>query len=230
MFCTNCGNQIPEGSKFCPNCGAHLPDASGSGSQFRDTLNGAAAAASDFADDAKDAFENVGQDARQAFQAAGRSVDSAVDEIAAEFRGGSPLPGGALKTDRSLVAYILLSLITCGIYGYYFIYSVARDINIACNDDDEETGGLGMYILLSIVTCGFYAIWWEYKLGNRLQKNAPYYGLSIQENGTTIILWRLLGSLLCFVGTFVGSYILIKNVNLICDAYNRKYGLTPNMQ
>ena len=116
--------------------------------------------------------------------------------------------------------------ITCGIYGYYFIYTVARDINIACDDDDEETGGLGVYILLSIVTCGLYGIWWEYKLGNRLQKNGPAFGLSIQENGTTILLWRLLGCALCFVGTFVGSYILIRNVNLICDAYNRKNGLT----
>lgn len=22
MFCSNCGNQIPDGTKFCPNCGA----------------------------------------------------------------------------------------------------------------------------------------------------------------------------------------------------------------
>ena len=29
----------------------------------------------------------------------------------------------------------------------------------------------------------------------------------------------------CGVGTFVGSYILIKNVNLICSGYNRRNGL-----
>ena len=23
MYCTNCGNEIPEGTKFCPNCGAN---------------------------------------------------------------------------------------------------------------------------------------------------------------------------------------------------------------
>ena len=225
MFCTNCGAEIPDGSKFCTACGAPVPVPS-SESGFKDTVSNAAAAASDFADHAKDTFDSVSADARQAFYNAGQSVDSAVTDITNEF-GGTPFqPGAPLKTDRSLAAYILLSIITCGIYGYYFIYSVARDINIACDDDDEETGGLGVYILLSIVTCGLYGIWWEYKLGNRLQKNGPAFGLSIQENGTTILLWRLLGCALCFVGTFVGSYILIRNVNLICDAYNRKNGLT----
>ena len=37
--------------------------------------------------------------------------------------------GQPLKTDRSLVSYILLSIITCGIYSYYFIYKMAYDVN-----------------------------------------------------------------------------------------------------
>ena len=24
MFCTNCGNQLPEEAKFCPNCGSKI--------------------------------------------------------------------------------------------------------------------------------------------------------------------------------------------------------------
>ena len=40
-----------------------------------------------------------------------------------------------LQDDRSLAIYILLSIVTCGIYSYYFIYKMAHDVNIACEGD-----------------------------------------------------------------------------------------------
>ena len=82
---------------------------------------------------------------------------------------------------------------------------------------------MAAFILLSIITCGFYGLYWEYKLGNRLARNAASYGIDMQENGTTILLWRIFGAFICVVGTFVGSYILIKNVNAVCTAYNDRY-------
>lgn len=54
-----------------------------------------------------------------------------------------------LKTDRGLLGYIVLSILTCGIYSYYFIYTVARDVNTACAGDGKSTGGLVQFILLS---------------------------------------------------------------------------------
>ena len=97
--------------------------------------------------------------------------------------------GQPLKTDRSLVTYILLSIITCGIYSYYFIYKMAYDVNIACEGDGQETAGLVKFILLSIITCGIYAWFWYYNLGNRLADNAGRYNMNFQENGTTVLLW-----------------------------------------
>lgn len=130
-----------------------------------------------------------------------------------------------LKTDRGLLGYIVLSILTCGIYSYYFIYTVARDVNTACAGDGKSTGGLVQFILLSILTCGIYSWWWQYSLGNRLAANAPRYGLSFTENGTTILLWLLFGSFLCFIGPFIAMNIIIKNTNSICMAYNRYNGL-----
>ena len=66
---------------------------------------------------------------------------------------------------------------------------------------------------------------WYYKLGNRLAANAPRYGMSFQENGTTIILWCIIGAFVCGIGPFVAMHILIKNTNAICAAYNRVNGL-----
>lgn len=139
-----------------------------------------------------------------------------------------PPPGYAPfrpKADRSLVAYILLSLITCGIYSWYFIYALARDVNAVCAGDGKSTAGLVKLILLSMITCGFYSFYWYYALGNRLAENAPRYGLNFQENGTTVLLWYVVGSLACGIGPFVGMHIIIKNTNALCGAYNYQHGI-----
>ena len=136
-----------------------------------------------------------------------------------------PYRGEKLKDDRGLASYILLSNITCGIYGYYFIYKMAHDVNIACDGDGENTSGLVAFILLSMITCGIYAWYWYYKLGNRLANNAGRYGLVIQENGTTVLMWCIFGTLICGIGPFIAMHILIKNSNMICNAYNRAHGL-----
>lgn len=130
-----------------------------------------------------------------------------------------------ISTNRSLVTYIVLSLVTCGIYGYYFLYTMARDVNIMCEGDGEETSGLVVFIVLSIVTCGFYALYWYYKLANRLASNAPRYGLNFQENGTTVLMWYLIGLFVCGVGPYVAMYFLIKNTNALAVAYNQSKGL-----
>ncbi|MDE7218466.1 MAG: DUF4234 domain-containing protein, partial [Oscillospiraceae bacterium] len=130
-----------------------------------------------------------------------------------------------LKADRSLIAYILLTFITCGFYSWYFIYALARDVNAACAGDGKSTAGLIKLVLLSMITCGFYGLYWYYALGNRLAANAPRYGLNFQENGTTILLWQLIGALLCGIGPLVAMHIIIKNTNALCGAYNYQHGI-----
>ena len=129
---------------------------------------------------------------------------------------------GPLKTDRSLVLYILLGFLTCGIYQLYVFYTIMRDVNVACDGDGRHTPGLLEFILFGILTCGIYDLYWFYSVGNRLADNAPRYGLRFQENGTTLLLWMLIGSLLCFIGSYVGIYFLLNNVNAICSAYNQQ--------
>ena len=146
-----------------------------------------------------------------------KSGSNAVSDVTS----GTPEMGFVpLKTNRSLLIYILLSGITFGIYPLYFFYEMAKAANTVCDGDGEETPGLLSYLLLSLVTCGIYGIIWQYKLANRLQKNGPRYNLVITENGTTVLLWQLIGSLLCAIGPFVAFHIMIKNLNTLCGAYN----------
>ncbi|MGN0967817.1 MAG: hypothetical protein ACI4O3_00990, partial [Oscillospiraceae bacterium] len=61
-----------------------------------------------------------------------------------------------------------------------------------------------------------------------LASNAPRYGLNFQENGTTVLLWYLVGALLCGIGPYVAMHFLIRNTNSICAAYNQANGLYGN--
>lgn len=129
------------------------------------------------------------------------------------------------KTNRSIWVYILLSLVTCGIYPYFFIHSLANDVNDLCEGDGESTSGILAFIFLGFITCGIYRIIWWYKLANRLQANGHRYNVPIQENGTTYVMWVLFGSLLCFIGPFIALNFVIKNTNKLCTVYNQYNGL-----
>lgn len=128
-----------------------------------------------------------------------------------------------VDNNRSLAKYILLSIVTCGIYSLVFLHGIIRDINVICDGDGQETPGLLKLILLSIVTCGIYGWYFYYQLGNRISENGPRYGLNFSENGTTVLMWMLFGSLLCGIGSFIAINIIIKNTNALATQYNAKY-------
>jgi len=204
MFCKNCGSQLPDGVQSCPSCGTPV-----------DSL----------ANDIRNAAEHTFNSAENEFSNAINDVKDSFNGSNNQYTGGAPDSNGPLKTDRSLVIYILLSLVTCGIYSLYFIYSLAKDVNVVCYGDGKETAGLVKLILLSLVTCGIYSFFWYYSLGDRLQQNAPRYGLNFTESGTTILLWLLVGCLLAGIGGYIAMYFIIKNTNALCVEYNHQHGM-----
>ena len=127
-----------------------------------------------------------------------------------------------VKTDRSIIMYILLTIVTCGIYGFFFIYKLAKDVNQICEGDGDHVGGLLAYILLSYITCGFYSYYWLYKIQNRLQLAGARLGVPVSENGTTVLLWLILGSLLCGIGSLYGMHIVYSTANKVGTAYNMR--------
>lgn len=202
MFCPKCGNSVADNATTCPNCGNPL-------------------------NQGQQSFEKkLENSANEAFNNSGNELKSAFNDIRSSLSGNAaPYAGEKLKTDRGLLVYIILTIITCGIYSYYFLYTMARDVNIACEGDGESTAGLLQFVLLSFITCGIYALIWYYKLGNRLAENAPRYGMNFQENGTTVLVWYIFGALICGIGPYIAMSILIKNTNKICNAYNQAHGL-----
>jgi hypothetical protein len=122
---------------------------------------------------------------------------------------------------RGLAGLILLSIVTLGIYSLYWIHKLAKDVNAVCEGDGKKTGGLLKYLLLGIITFGIYDLVWLYMLGDRLQDNAPKYGLTFKESGSTVLLWYILGSFV-IIGPFIAMHIIIKNINALADEYNTK--------
>lgn len=228
MFCTKCGKQVPDTTKFCPYCGAECSAAQKVVNEANNMFNAAEQELGSAIDEVKQSFNSSGTNNQNYNQNQGGNYNQSYNPNQGynpNPGNGAPYAGERLKDDRGLLSYILLTIITCGIYGYYFIYKMAHDVNVACEGDGENTSGLVAFILLSFITCGIYAWYWYYKLGNRLSANAYRYGLSFQENGTTVLLWNIFGALICGIGPFVAMHILIKNSNAICNAYNRAHGL-----
>jgi hypothetical protein len=124
--------------------------------------------------------------------------------------------------ERGLGRYIIFSIITLSIYQLYWIYKIAKDVNVMCEGDGTRTSGLLKYFLLTLITFGIYHFFWLYVLEDRLQNNAPRYNLTCKEGGGTVLLWSTLGVFL-IVGPFIALYIIIKNTNALAEAYNQRF-------
>lgn len=66
---------------------------------------------------------------------------------------------------RSIVTAILLTIVTCGIYGLYWFVVLTNEMNKLSGRERDTNGG--MALLLSLVTCGIYTYYWAYKIGEK---------------------------------------------------------------
>ena len=100
--------------------------------------------------------------------------------------------------NRNVALYIVLSIVTCGIFALYWFVCLADDANTLSNN--QGTSG-GVALLLTLVTCGIYGIYWAYKLGESLdaldiangkpQKNRAIVYLLLNIFGLGIITFAL---------------------------------------
>jgi hypothetical protein len=104
---------------------------------------------------------------------------------------------------RSIALSIILSFITCGLYGLYWYYKLTNDAHQAVGRQTTASGG--MAILFSIITCGIYTLYWAYKIGDsiaeareargmRSDHNAPIIYLLLSLFGLAVIVWALMQS------------------------------------
>ncbi len=130
-------------------------------------------------------------------------------------------PAVQLKTNRGLVKYILLSLITFGIYGIVCMSSVSTDINlIASKYDGKKTMHFCLLaFVFSWLTCGIGIFVWFHKISNRIGDELKRRNIDYKMSAGSFWLWNILGSFIV-VGPFVYMYKLFKAMNLLAADYN----------
>lgn len=128
-----------------------------------------------------------------------------------------------VKDNRSFWFYLLLTFLTCGLYSIYFWYVYVEDLNTIFYGDGEDSPNYIIVLLLSWVTCGIYGVYWRYKQANRMYRESyDRYGVMIEENGSAILLWTLLGYLTGGIGQLVADYFMIHNLNKTALVYNSR--------
>ncbi len=115
------------------------------------------------------------------------------------------IPAGA-GTNRSIALCIIFTIISCGIYGIYWIAVLNDEINQLAGEQEYTSGVL--VVVFGIITCGIYLLVWNYKMGEQVDQLNSYLG---ENSSSTSILYLILA--------FVGLQII--NSALMQDTINK---------
>ncbi len=102
---------------------------------------------------------------------------------------------------RDIVVAIILTLLTCGIYGIYWFITMTDDSNSLL--DEKYTSG-PLAFLFTLITCGIYAIYWNYMMGKKMYEAGRKYQKSIDDNSIVYLI-------LSIFGLHLINYCLIQN-------------------
>ena len=182
MFCPKCGTVIGDGIKFCPNCGAPV-----------------------FPQNNSQQAQNFGQNAGQSFgqNNAPNNGQNNVPNNGQNVPQYYPPSQPGMVPSRSIAVYIILSLVTCGIFCLYWFYCLVTDLNTAANTPNDTSGGT--VILLNIITCGIYGLYWMYKAGEKVSLIKQRRGEPVGGNDGILYL------VLALFGLGLIDYCLIQN-------------------
>ena len=125
-----------------------------------------------------------------------------------------------LKTNRSMWKFMLLSILTLGIYSIIFFIPFSGDLDkVDPKRDGTKTMSIIFAYILSLFTFSIVLSIWHYQIADRInealeRRNIPY------EFGTgTFWAWYFFGSFI-LIGPFVYMHKLCKAMNLLCAHYN----------
>lgn len=113
---------------------------------------------------------------------------------------------------KNIVACIILTFVTCGFYGIYWLYCIISDINTISGDPDSMSPIV--VILLGFVTCGIYHLYWVYKAGVLLDQKAVEAGRASESRAIMYVIFS-------FFSLAIVTYALIQDsINKIADDQN----------
>jgi len=111
---------------------------------------------------------------------------------------------------RPVAMSIVLSIVTCSIYGWYWLYQMLSGFYRLNNQPNTA----GMDILLSLVTCGIYFIYLMYKLGKLESAAHQNYNMPHRDDS---LMYLLLALFTGGIGIYIVYGIVQSNLNLLAD-------------
>ena len=102
---------------------------------------------------------------------------------------------------RNIVTCIVLSIVTCGLYGIYWFIVMTDDVRTLSGD--ERLSG-GKAFLFTLITCGIYSFYWCYLMAKALASVKVKRGLTAEDNTVLYIILQIFG-----LG--IVNYCLIQN-------------------
>lgn len=180
MFCTKCGTPNEDNSKFCCGCGEALVQ------QAEPVNNNPAPENAPPVTDYQQQNYSYQQN-NYGYQQPDNTPYNA--------------PYKAPITGKNIAKCIILTIVTCGIYGIIWFINLVDDLNTAAQTPEESSGIT--VLLLGLVTCGIYYFYWYYKAGDKVNK---VRSLSGQPASDSAILYLLLG----IFGLGIVNYVLIQ--------------------
>lgn len=110
---------------------------------------------------------------------------------------------------RSIPVCIILSVVTCGIYGLYWFVCMTDEANTLSHREGDTSGGVAL--ILQIITCNIYGLYWAYQMGYKLDQAKVNQGL---QPGNSSVVYLILQLFVPIVG-----YALMQNdINTLIDA------------
>ena len=130
-------------------------------------------------------------------------------------------PSLKLKTNRSLIKFILLGIITFGIYPIVVMSAISTDINlIAGRADGKKTMHYCLVcFLFSWLTFGIVPLVWYHKLSARIGNELKRRGINYSFGAGSFWGWYILGAFIV-VGPFIYTHKLLKAMNILCADFN----------
>lgn len=126
-----------------------------------------------------------------------------------------------LNTNRGILKYILLSLITFGIYGIVVMSGVSSDINVIAEKyDGKRTMHFCLvFFIFSWLTCGIVPLVWYHRISNRIGAELNRRNINYSFGAGTFWGWNVLGALIV-VGPLIYLHKMFKAMNLLSEHYN----------
>ena len=114
--------------------------------------------------------------------------------------------------ERSIPLALVITILTFGIYGLYWIYKLHQEANLLYDRRGEMHPGL--VVLLCIITFGIYQVYWAYTQGEKFKEEANARGSHESDDCPVLFL------VLEVANYFVGVTSLISRA-LMQDRINR---------